>query len=245
MKPLLVVHGGPGLDHSYLKDVLDPLSSLRDIHYYDQLGCGDLPELSNTFTFDSLVKQFEREYSSLSSLQAPDVLAHSWGALIIYAALSQNIINSAGKIILVSPVGLTIERFEQSGDRLVSRIPSSVMSKIELEPDGVKQMRLLSKYYLSPASQNAVIKFGSYRPLTYDSTVEAISKYDYRGLGSLLSSEIFLMYGEDDIVLPSETAEIHSISTVSVIEKSGHFPFHERPKAALRLTEDWLSNLSK
>lgn len=243
MKPLLVVHGGPGLDHSYLKDVLDPLSCLRDVHYYDQLGCGDLPELSDTFTFLSLVEQFGKEYQDLSTRQAPDVLAHSWGALIIYAALSQNLIASSTKIILVSPVGLTMDRFEQSGDRLVARIPPAVMAKVELEDDGVKQMALLSKYYLSPSSQSDVIRFSSYRPLTYDRAVEAIEKYDYRDLGTHSFTAILLMYGEDDIVMPSETAEIHSISDICIIEKSGHFPFHERSTAALKVAKDWLSKL--
>lgn len=37
--PLLVIHGGPGMPHDYLRD-LDALADDRPVVYYDQLGCG-------------------------------------------------------------------------------------------------------------------------------------------------------------------------------------------------------------
>jgi L-proline amide hydrolase len=37
--PLLVIHGGPGMPHDYLRD-LDALADERPVVYYDQLGCG-------------------------------------------------------------------------------------------------------------------------------------------------------------------------------------------------------------
>lgn len=37
--PLLVIHGGPGMSHDYLRD-LDALADERPVIYYDQIGCG-------------------------------------------------------------------------------------------------------------------------------------------------------------------------------------------------------------
>jgi L-proline amide hydrolase len=37
--PLLVIHGGPGMPHDYLRD-LDALADERPVIYYDQIGCG-------------------------------------------------------------------------------------------------------------------------------------------------------------------------------------------------------------
>jgi proline-specific peptidase len=37
--PLLVIHGGPGMPHDYLRD-LDALADEHPVVYYDQLGCG-------------------------------------------------------------------------------------------------------------------------------------------------------------------------------------------------------------
>jgi pimeloyl-ACP methyl ester carboxylesterase len=38
--PIFVVHGGPGLDHRYLRPGLDVLASSHALVYYDQRGTG-------------------------------------------------------------------------------------------------------------------------------------------------------------------------------------------------------------
>ena len=44
--PLLVVHGGPGLPHTYLSS-LQRLADEREVVYWDQLGCGNSERPSN------------------------------------------------------------------------------------------------------------------------------------------------------------------------------------------------------
>jgi proline iminopeptidase len=38
--PLIVLHGGPGLDHTYLRPWLDPLATVSQLVYFDQRGQG-------------------------------------------------------------------------------------------------------------------------------------------------------------------------------------------------------------
>ena len=38
--PLIVIHGGPGLNHRYFKPHLDPLAKKNKVIYYDQRACG-------------------------------------------------------------------------------------------------------------------------------------------------------------------------------------------------------------
>lgn len=38
--PLVVVHGGPGLPHQYLRSLADLARPRRPVVFYDQLGCG-------------------------------------------------------------------------------------------------------------------------------------------------------------------------------------------------------------
>ena len=38
--PIVVIHGGPGLDHNYLQPGLDILASRNTLVYYDQRGTG-------------------------------------------------------------------------------------------------------------------------------------------------------------------------------------------------------------
>ena len=56
--PLLVIHGGPGLPHNYLRS-LGRLSTEREVIFWDQLGCGKskCPSNRELWTMDRSVAE--------------------------------------------------------------------------------------------------------------------------------------------------------------------------------------------
>lgn len=80
--PLLILHGGPGLDHHMFGDYLDPLKDKYKLIFVDQRSQGrsDLtPE--NTWT----LKQMAQDVFSLAramNLENYAILGHSFGALV-------------------------------------------------------------------------------------------------------------------------------------------------------------------
>ncbi len=102
--PIIVVHGGPGLDHSYLRPGLDALASSNTLIYYDQRGTG-----RSTATLDSASINLDAFVEDIDALRQAlgyekvTVLAHSWGALIglEYAARHPE---SLRALILMDPV---------------------------------------------------------------------------------------------------------------------------------------------
>lgn len=81
--PIIVVHGGPGLDHAYLQPGLDVLARSNTLVYYDQRGTGrSTAELApSTINMGAFVEDIEALRQTLGYEQV-DVLAHSFGALI-------------------------------------------------------------------------------------------------------------------------------------------------------------------
>ncbi len=81
--PLLIFHGGPDFDHTYLLPEMDRLSDRFRLIYYDQRGRGKSAEnvQPEEVTIESEVKDIEalREYFQLETLA---VLGHSWGAVL-------------------------------------------------------------------------------------------------------------------------------------------------------------------
>jgi proline iminopeptidase len=82
-EPVVVIHGGPGLDHNYLRPGLDVLATGRAVVYYDQRGTGrseaDLDE--SGINLDAFVDDIDQlrqglEYDRIT------ILAHSFGGLI-------------------------------------------------------------------------------------------------------------------------------------------------------------------
>lgn len=82
--PLIVVHGGPGCTHDYLRS-LDDLSSNRAVVYYDQLGNGrstHLPEAPPEFwTVELFLEELDALLNRLGIVKY-DLLGQSWGGML-------------------------------------------------------------------------------------------------------------------------------------------------------------------
>lgn len=244
-KSLVVIHGGPGLDHSYLVDPLCSLSDLRRVIFYNQLGCGNCTKLPVDFVIGDLVSQFAEIVRDASKENPVDVIAHSWGAYIFYEAIKSAQSLNIDRAILVSPVGLTRDRFDGSGERLISRIPEEVLSGVEsmeAEGKGADLMKILAPYYFAKPRNDVELKFGSYNSDTYAKIVECLGQYDCRGVVDLLPQETTLIYGDSDIELPIDTNEIHSRASVVIIPGAGHFSFAEQPGQFMATVRKLLSN---
>ncbi len=86
--PLLVLHGGPGMQHDYLLP-LTALADHRRVIFYDQLDCGrsDHPGKPENWTFDRYLTEIEylRQGLGLARLH---LYGNSWGGSLaaVYAA---------------------------------------------------------------------------------------------------------------------------------------------------------------
>jgi proline iminopeptidase len=82
-QPIIVLHGGPDFDHTYLRPDLDRLSDSFRLVYYDQRGRGrsgdGVKPADVTLASDVADVDRVREHFQLSSTA---VLGHSWGTLL-------------------------------------------------------------------------------------------------------------------------------------------------------------------
>ncbi|MBT9140768.1 MAG: Proline iminopeptidase [Dehalococcoidia bacterium] len=243
--PLLVLHGGPGLDSSYLVPWLRPLSRKRSLVFYDQIGCGRDTTPLERVSAQAVIEQAEEFVHSIAAVSQPGILAHSWGAYLVYELLRRGTANDLGFLILVSPVGLTRGRFDASGDRLLARIPASVIAALEqLSPghdSGAAMMRALSPYYQAHPRQPAHLTFQYYSQAVYDRVLATVGDYDCRDIAHRLPKYTLILYGDSDIVVPSDTAEINSQASVHVLSDSGHLSFAEQPSQFTETVERFLT----
>ncbi|MCB5282858.1 MULTISPECIES: proline iminopeptidase-family hydrolase [unclassified Arthrobacter] len=83
--PLIVLHGGPGMAHNYLKNLEALTATGRTVILYDQLGCGNsshLPDAHDGFWVPELfVDEFHNllEYFRIGSFH---LLGQSWGGML-------------------------------------------------------------------------------------------------------------------------------------------------------------------
>jgi proline-specific peptidase len=80
--PLIVLHGGPGLDHTHLRPWLDPLGDDRRLVYVDERGQGRSERVDPaTLSLDVFARDVDLLSEALG-LERFALLGHSFGAII-------------------------------------------------------------------------------------------------------------------------------------------------------------------
>ena len=102
--PIIVVHGGPGLDHAYLQPGLDALATRNTLIYFDQRASGrSVAELdAESINLDAFVGDIEALRQALG-YERVTVLGHSFGTLLAieYALRHPELVHA---LILMNPV---------------------------------------------------------------------------------------------------------------------------------------------
>ena len=82
-EPIIVVHGGPGLDHEYLQPGLDALATRNTLVYYDQRATGrSIANLdADAIDLEAFVEDIDALRQALG-FERVSVLGHSFGALL-------------------------------------------------------------------------------------------------------------------------------------------------------------------
>ena len=119
---IIVVHGGPGMSHHYLRPSLDYLARGYRLVYYDQRisGQSDATCDSTKITLAQWVEDLEEIRKALGE-ERVTVLSHSWGARVAlrYAAMYPEHVDG---LVFMNPVSLTSEHVQKAVATLQSRM---------------------------------------------------------------------------------------------------------------------------
>jgi L-proline amide hydrolase len=85
-RPVVVVHGGPGMAHNYTLAIGALAHDGRRVVHYDQVGCGNsshLPDAPPEFwTVELFVAELRNLVEQLGLTDGFHLLGHSWGAML-------------------------------------------------------------------------------------------------------------------------------------------------------------------
>ena len=127
--PLLTLHGGPGVPHDYITDLVDLASDSRRVIFYDQLGCGrsDQPNDPSLWTIERTVEEVGIVRHELG-LDKVHLWGQSFGGLFaIEYALTQP--QGLVSLILASSTS-SIPLWIAEANRLREALPSEVQETL-------------------------------------------------------------------------------------------------------------------
>jgi proline-specific peptidase len=128
-RPLLCLHGGPGMPHDYLEPLEAIAATGRRVIFYDQLGCGnsDQPHDPSLWTVPLFVDELAVIRTALA-LDRVHLLGQSWGGML---AMEYALTRPAGLASLILANSLAGTRqWVVENNRLRAELPADVQATL-------------------------------------------------------------------------------------------------------------------
>lgn len=259
-EPLIVIHGGPGMNQSYFFPHLNSIARKYQLIFFDQRCSGRSTTTSpDSVSLDFFVDDVEALRQELK-LAKVTILAHSWGALVaLQYALSYP--EKVKKMIWSNPVAFSTEYNPELAavqKKRMTKKDSTDRAQLLASPEfkngdasAYKKLLLLSfrHSFYKPANRE---KLAYEMPDNYVLASRALftglgndlSKYDFYQSMKECATPVMIIHGAADalpIAIQNRAKEALPNATLLVFRSSGHFTFIEEPERWRREITAFLS----
>jgi proline iminopeptidase len=264
--PVVILHGGPGLDHTYLLPQFAELAKHHKLIFFDQRASGKSSSTvdTNSMTMDNFVEDVEGIRRAFN-LEKMDLLGHSWGGLVamFYAVKYPDHLNS---LILANSTPASAALRNASFALMANRTSKedSIAQVALYKTEGFRAknsttmdefFRLLFRgtfYDRRYADSLTLTLDTSYatkgRVLRYLMRDRELAAYDLFARLNVIHCSTLIVGSDYDMVAPEANEKIHwniPGSTLVVLKKCGHFPFVESSKEFFGAIESFLEKTAK
>lgn len=259
-EPIVVIHGGPALNHTYFLPHLNNLAKRNKVVLYDQRASGKskLPSPDSTSLaffaedIEAIRKHLKQEKINL--------FAHSWGAIpaIRYCLKFPDRVKA---LVICNGVPLSHDFDEEMRQRQIAKmsgLDSTDRSIIIGSPDFKAGKSIAYRQLLMLSFRNSFYKDSNYDELNleipenyktasgvlYQGLGKDLAQYDYYNDVSQLQFPVLIMHGEHDAIpLAADEKTLSSLpnATLEVFKKSGHFIFIEENKKFSSMVNKFLN----
>ncbi|WP_420387633.1 alpha/beta fold hydrolase [Roseivirga sp.] len=248
-EPLLVIHGGPVLDHSYFLPHLESLAEDYQLIFYDQRACGrsSVAIDSATMNLAGFVDDIEQIRQNLK-LEKLNVMGHSWGGLI---AMKYAIAHDDRVDHLILSNSMAPSAADWQAENIASankinpddkrRLDNIVSTGLLRSPNAVpyiKEMMLLS-FKSQMYDRENINQLNLFIPQDFQKRSAVfgllgpdLGTYDLYSDLNKVKSPTLVLFGESEEAVhlhASKMTDALANAELKVIDHSGHFPFIENP----------------
>ena len=254
--PVLVMHGGLGIDHTYFRPWLDALGDVAELTFYDHRGNGrsarppldDVDHATWVADADALRERLGHEQVV--------VLGHSYGGFLAlrYALAHPDRV----KALVLVGTAATMQHWERVHENLAASSASPAQLRaFEDRPfvddtDMLETLQALLPLYFHRPDPALLAALGASMQGSAQASAaggRCMADYDVRADLARIAVPTLVLAGRHDFVMPADvTAEPLAAAVpgaeLVVFEDSGHFPFIEENEAFLRVVRRFLGSLS-
>jgi proline-specific peptidase len=259
-RPLLVVHGGPGLPHDYLSS-LKRLANEREVIFWDQLGCGMSRRPSNAqlWTMERSVAEMDAVVKALG-LTRFHIFGNSWGGMLAQQYVL-DVRPDASSLIISNSIA-SIPEFSNMVAHLKSELDPATQSAIDRhEAAGTTYsaeyqaaIRTWNETYLCRVRPWPRELEEAFRNMGTEIFETMFGPSDFHIVGTIRRWDVFdrlpeiavptlILAGRYDECVPEHMWEMHQRirdSRFELFESSAHMPFIEEPDRFDQVMRDFL-----
>lgn len=260
-EPIVIVHGGPVLEHGYLLPWLAPLADTYEVVFYDQRLSGrsaaEVPaESVRVATFVDDIEALRRQLG----LGRVHLVAHSWGGhLALQYALRHG--ESLRSLVLLDPMAASTELWQQEEAALAGRLTAAERAEMQAmrssdavqagDPDAIAAL-LKASFRAQFHDPSRADDLELYVPADYQARSRRFGamavdlSFDLHPRLAEIPVPTLVLYGAAEPGLELGGRALHRgipDSRLVVIERAGHFPFLERPDATLAAIREFLASV--
>lgn len=264
-EPVIVIHGGPMLDQSYLFDHFKSLAKDHTLIFYDQRVSGKSSAIadSTSLTMANMVNDIETIREKLE-LDQVHIIGHSWGGFLAakYAGEHPPKVKS---LILCDAMPPSHRLWQQEEKEIATHVTAydSALRDVIMNLDGFKKqtdvtlvdslMKVSFKIQFVDTTKLSRLKVKLPKDYFQRSKIfsyigKEFYSFDITEQLKRIIAPTLIIYGDQEPALkisaPVFKENIES-SKVVVIKQSGHFPFIEQPEEFKKTVEAFWKSVKK
>ena len=251
--PVVVLHGGLGLDHTLYRRTLTPLAADRAVVHFDQRGNGrSVPADLSTITMARLADDVV-DLADHLGLDRFVVLGHSYGAFVAQELALRHPDRLTGMVLVSATPGQLGTGEVEDEHGVGPPIPPEVLAMVSGPPPGddaemaAGMKDLLPAYFHRPdALDLAAMEEGTvFRAAAMARGFEVLATWSTVDRLSAITVPALVLAGRHDVF--TAWPQAHRIASripgaeVVVFEDSGHFPWLEEPDRFFPRVREWLA----
>jgi proline iminopeptidase len=249
--PLIVLHGGPGLDHSMFRPYLDPLGDEFRLLYVDERGQGRSERVDpETLSLDVFARDVDLLAEALG-LERFALLGHSFGAIITtkhateLGTAAAYVISGGGDSsdALLEDVHASLETMGSAGEAIEASWEQEKTVTTEDELKELLRTQMPFHFAGSPPPGYGDDTVGTPDVLRYFANI-GYGDFDYTSLLSDVSRPTLVIVGDEDrTTTPRAARVLHEGipgSELVVLRGAGHMSFVETPEPYIEAVRTFL-----
>jgi proline iminopeptidase len=254
---MIILHGGPGFDHTYLRPWLDPVSEVAQLVYVDQRGCGRSQRHSHEYYQLGIMADDTVQLCKALAVDRPIVLGQSFGGFVALSIVQRHPDFASGIVLFDTSPAWTGSYDLDALEQLVGGEYGKELREIAYrestgqatEAEIKRFEKEIMPFYWHQGFKPEFIDELYNNPLvnmdiaTY--MMGSLSKeYDLRPHLAEMQTPALILQGRYDWVTPLtgalEMAEKLPHAQLHMFENSGHMVFMEEPEELVTVLKHWI-----